>query len=539
MVVSDDRSGVGVMLHGDLYGPAADPIDLLNRYLLEGESLFELLNGSFAVLVVDPRADRVLVVSDRFGSRKIFASEGEGGWWLSSTLDRHPTAEHRLSPAGIGSLLSSGAAHADLTPFEGIRKLDPGSVHEFSPGGQTAVRYWGFQASNTEVGRSPSDLRKQMVQVMRAAVERRLERSGELFISLSGGGDSRTVAGLLSELVVDRKQVRAFTYHHGRPVGDTDVRVAGMVADELGFGHEVVEAYRGDLMAVIAANSASGQGIANFCHETDAWAAVGPAMASSSDNVLFVAEIIGVVKTPKGGTPESVLAEMDSYPISIIDYFLDYLDDDVSQAVRDGWGHHYRQLSMRAASHADIRAAYEDLRLGQRLPNRLMPWREFFQMPYVKVANPLLDNDVVDLTLALPVELRERKALYRQALAEAFPRLASIPVTSGGWNNPDWAKEVRNNAKPIKELLQRSSRLDELIPPEAIAQLLDTGMRSASTGRDNMTRRLKAVVKQSAPLRRIVRAAKPKVQPAVRRKRPWERLMLDLLSLRGFLSKDG
>ena len=541
LLAVDDESRVAVLLHGDLYVPKLGPRALLEAYLSQGESLLGSLNGSFAVLVSDWRRDRVYVATDRFSSRKVFLSEENGAWWLSSTLARHPTSGRALSPGGIGSLLSSGVAHGDLTPFEGVRKLGPASLHTFTGIGLSVERYWEFSESGGLAGRTPDQLRKQLVEVMRSGVERRLSGSGDVFVSLSGGHDSRAVGGFLAGLIDDRRRVRSFTYHHGPPVGDTDAGAARAVAAQLGFRHEIVEAYRGDVIGVIAANAAARQGIANFCLEADAWTAMGPVMAASDENLLFVADItlfppLGVATAVKGGTPESVLASVDVYPISTVEYFVSLLDPEAGDALRNGWGNHYTQLLDKAASHPDQRIASDHLYIDQRVPNTLMPWREFFQTPYVRVANPILDNDVVDLKASIPVELRADKLLYRQAIAEALPGIFDIPVSPGGWNPPDWASELRASAGAIRDLLRSSSRLDELIPPDAIVRLLEAGLAPPTARGDDAIAGLKTLVRHSAPLRRVVRALKPRVQPVVRRRRPWERLMLDLLSLRGFLA---
>ena len=536
LLAVDTEAGVTVLLHGDIYDPKGGSRALLEAYLSEGESLFGSLNGSFAVIVVDQRKDQVHVATDRFSSRKVFLSEENGEQWLSSTLARHPTSRHALSAAGIGALLSSGVAHADLTSFEGVRKLRPSSMYTFSGSGISVERYWGFTESGGLHGRTPSGIRKQLVEVMRSSVDRRLNGRGDVFLSLSGGGDSRSVGGLLRGLVDDPFRVHSFTYHHGPPVGDTDVGVARIVAAQLGFRHQIIEAYQGNVIELIAANAAAGQGIANFCQEADVWKTLGPMMATYDENVLFVAEIPGIAVMAKGGTPESVLASVDVHPISTVEYFVSQLDPEVAEKLRHGWGEHYAQLCKQAASHPDPRDGHDHLRFEQRLSNTLMLWRECFQTPYVRVANPFLDNDVVDLVQSLPVELRAHKLLFRQAMAEAFPDLFAIPESPGGWSAPDWARELRSSAGAVRDLLQSPSRLDELIPPAAIVRLLDAGLAPATARGDDAVAGMKTIVRNSAPLRHIVRAVKPRVKPPVRRRRSWERLLLDLLSLRGFLA---
>jgi hypothetical protein len=191
-----------------------------------------------------------------------------------------------------------------------------------------------------------------------------------------------------------------------------------------------------------------------------------------------------------------------------------------------------------AESHRDPRVAQDHLYLDQRLSNTLMMWREFFQTPHVRVANPFLDNTVVDFVESLPASLRSEKVLYRRALTAAMPDLFQIPLSHGGWNAPDWAKELRASAGQIRDLLETPSRLDELIPPEAIARLLGPGLATSTARRDDMTAGLKALARNSTPFRRLVRAVQPRVRPPLRRRRPWERLLLDLLSLRLFLASD-
>lgn len=533
---ADPQIGVAVFLHGDLYGSDSHPGAVRDAYLSEGEGLFEALNGSFAVLIADRRQDLLYVATDRFNSRKVFVSEENGERWFSTTLTRHPTSRRELSPAGIGSLLSNGVAHADLTPFAGVRKLKPASFYTYSGSHEKVEQYWRFNGSGGDHRQEPAEARQHLIKLMRSSVARRLGESGEVFVSFSGGYDSRAVAGFLGEIIVDPGRVRLLTYHHGPPVGDTDAGAAAAAAAQLGFRHQLMEAYRGDLVATIEANSVAGQGIANFCMEVDAWQTIGPTMSANDENVLFVAEIPGMGPTPKGSTPESVLASVSLFPISTIDYFVSQLDPDAGESLRRGWGETFARLLQLASSHRDPRIGQDHLYLDQRLSNTLMLWRECFQMPYVRVANPFLDNDVVDVMLGLPVEYRSQKLLYREALSETFPDLFSIPVSPGGWGAPDWAKEIRSNVGQIRDLLRSPSRLDELIPPSAIIRLLESGLAAPAAKRDDVVAGLKTMVRNSAPLRRLVRTVKPRVKPPVPRRRSWERLMLDLLSLRGFLA---
>jgi hypothetical protein len=336
MLAVDDQAGVTVLLHGDVYSPLSSPRGLLKAYLSEGESLFASLNGAFAVMIIDQRNDRAYVATDRFNSRKVFLSDEDGVRWLSSTLLRHPTSSHELDPAGVGSLLTSGVVHGDLTPFVGIKKLQPASVYRFSGDDETVRRYWTFNGEEEQTRQEPAELQKQLIDLMRSSVERRVREPGDIYVSLSGGYDSRAVAGLLVEAVDDRRRIRSMTYHHGPQVGDTDAGAAAAVASYLGISHEVLEGHRGDIVETILANAEASQGLANFCMEVDFWKTVGPLLAASPDNALFVAEIPGMGPVPKGGTPQSVLATVSLFPISTIEEFIGYLEPTAGDAISAG-----------------------------------------------------------------------------------------------------------------------------------------------------------------------------------------------------------
>ena len=259
--------------------------------------------------------------------------------------------------------------------------------------------------------------------------------------------------------------------------------------------------------------------------------------------VLFVADITllpppGVAKTLEGGTAEFVLASVAVYPISTVEFFVSQLDPETGQALRDGWGNRYSAASPNRPLPTPTRAMLTTICTSISVYQTLScPGGNSSRCRTCEWPTRSSTLDVVDLVASFPVELRADKSLYRQAIAETLPGVLDVPVSHGGWNPPDWAGELRANAGAITDVLRSPSRLDELIPPQAIVRLLEAGLTPTKTRGDNAVTRVRASVRGSAPLRRVVRAVKPKVQPGIPRRRPWERLMLDLLSLRGFLAK--
>jgi hypothetical protein len=74
--------------------------------------------------------------------------------------------------------------------------------------------------------------------------------------------------------------------------------------------------------------------------------------------------------------------------------------------------------------------------------------------------------------MKLPAELRDSKILYKKTLSEMFPDLFEIKRahTSGGVN---WRKEFINWQEDIIScFLSQQSKLDNVIPPEIIIDLI-------------------------------------------------------------------
>ncbi|NOY57181.1 MAG: hypothetical protein GXP34_14525 [Actinobacteria bacterium] len=531
------EAGVTVLLHGEVYGPsgARTAEGLLEAYLRYGPSVARSLNGSFALLVLDNRLGGLLVITDRVNSHKVFLSEDDGGWWLSTSLYRHPGERRRLDPAGIASVLACGAAHGGLTPFEGVRVLEPAAVHSFTERGHRSESYWDYESVAQSGSVRESDLRGGLADALRSSVERRIPSGqGKLFVSLSGGYDSRSIAGFLSEAIDDRERLQIFTYHHGPQVGDTDFGTASGTAISLGVHHQRMEGYKGDLPSVLEANSSFGQGMANFCTEIGVWQSLGPSMAESDENLLFVGDRFPLA-SPRSEDGAALLAQADVFPVSTIEWLLKGLGSSSASALGNGWRAAYEGLLAKIPSGQDVFDSLHRVKLEHRT-DTIMLWRECFQTPYVRVANPYFDNEVLDFMSQVPA--RSRKRLYRDAITAALPSLFREPTVDGGWNPPDWPRELRHHAASIRNaVVSVPSRLDELIPPDVILRLLKATSGVSATGSDEAVATLRSLTKRLTLVRQMVRAVKPRVRRSVPIRRSRHQVLLDLLTLRGFLSE--
>ena len=487
----NDEQGVFLLLHGEVYDFGREQAEsLLREYLKGGYRFSEDINGSFALLIMDIEKDVVCLVTDRLNSRKVFTCEYHGGYWFSSSIYCLPTFGRGLDVPGFTSYLVNGAIYNNRTMLEGIGILDRASNHILTEDGFRTTRYWDFRYNNAYSGRDEKSLREELYELLVQSVQRRLYDNPEVNISLSGGYDSGGLLGIFSRLM-DRSKISSFSYSLGEPSERSDAYVAGGRANRLGITHRLVNSYNGDFVSVLTDNAEMGQGIANFCDESDAWRDMERSLPNRNRSVLFVADTcfgLGnlLLSHFSGLTPLKRFFDRNTYDLMYSSYHEEYLN-----------------ILGRCPSFQNHRDVLDFLYVDQELVNHYLSWREYFLGRYFTVRNPFLDNSILDFMMKVPVNLRRDKRLYRRMITEKFPHLFSIKSAHSSGHIPDWRAELDKQRRNIEALLlDRSSVLDELMPPDAILGL--AGVEGIRAFRRGSTRE---ILKKIA--RRLLRSSPP------------------------------
>jgi hypothetical protein len=353
---------------------------------------------------------------------------------------------------------------------------------------------------------------------------------------MSGGYDSRGVAAFLHELG-ERERTIAVTYHHGPQLEAMDSPVAARVAEFLGVQHRTIEFYNGDLRRVVEMNSRLGQGM-KLCKETDFWDCVGTEVYGPSEGVLFVGDTpFGMKKRRSRGEKEDVLGLINIYPTDGIAWFLNMLPSESAEDLRESWHDNLIQLRARVPACEDERDAQAYMYLDQRVSNFLMLWRECFQMSYLRVVNPFLDNDILDFARTIPGELREGKSLYKEALASAFPELYRLPMASGGFGLSNFNSEISEQLPALGDTLEdRPSKLDDLVPPEVILRLLELVGSPGAKGTERIKGLGSSAPKHFPLARRFLRFFESNVRRATTHHVSKSELALRIFFIREFLA---
>jgi asparagine synthase (glutamine-hydrolysing) len=263
----DDRSGVAVVHNGEIYNyrvlrrelerrgrsfrSTTDTEVLLHLYLERGEAMLDELNGMFAFAVCDGRTGRLFAARDRTGIKPLYyATLPDGGLALASELKallELPGVDRSLDLEAIADYLRYQFIPDPRTPFEGIRRLEPGHALSWQDGRLDIRRWWA--GVPPEQGESAAlDLAEAAVEVRRrltAAVQRQLVSDRPIGAFLSGGLDSSAVVAAMAH-ALDPSAVRCYTVTYAAEDNridpfEADVPHARSVSRALGVPLDVFE----------------------------------------------------------------------------------------------------------------------------------------------------------------------------------------------------------------------------------------------------------------------------------------------------------
>lgn len=193
-------------------------------YRLHGEQLLPRIGGSFAIAVLDLDNASGLLAIDRMGTRTLCYANPRGRLVFGSTAESvavHPAIGHRLSDQAIFDYLYCHVVPSPRTIFDGVFKLQPAECVVFRGGEITRRFYW--QLRYAEGDHAPQAVLEDRFRgLIRDATRRAIDDNSDIGAFLSGGTDSSTVAGILTEL-------------RGKPAKTYSIGFAADGFDEMGY----------------------------------------------------------------------------------------------------------------------------------------------------------------------------------------------------------------------------------------------------------------------------------------------------------------
>lgn len=406
-------------------------------------------DGFYAALIYDGDGGVVAGV-DHLGLFPLFyaSSVGEGVVVVGSSPELfhlHPLFPQRACPMGLIGLLLAHGTVGGRTLLEGVRRLSVGHVlahtrkhgsteeHEFEIETSVDLEELDFDAHLERLdGR------------WRATLDRHVPMDTPVGLLLSGGRDSRLIAGYLADLGRD---VRAVTLGRER---DYDAGCAAAVARTLAFDHVRVDVPE-DRLAEWAPLQVRWEHLSSGFSNVHTWAAV-PSMRNLASHCVsgYLREVRevplgsggfeGWIDGPHGHgiAPSRLRALLRREVRGLVDEVVDEL--------RAAWD--------RSSADPDDRAWRFLLRHGWRAHPGGVMWR--FSLGSWPVL-PLLDREMLRLMASIPPPTLANRRAQDALLRRRFPRLARLPLDRNGHDTiPLEATRLRRIANPFLVRFRRA-----------------------------------------------------------------------------------
>jgi len=416
----------------------SSPIVALCLYQHLGEYFVERLNGSFVIAIWDEIHHRLLLFTDRFGSRPVYFAQYRQKLLFASEIKcllQDSIVQRRVDLRSVASLLTFGTVIGDRTLFQDIAKLSFGTVLEFNKEGVKIRRFWDFIYKEDPAKSTVQDYADELRRLLGQAVKRCLQTNCRVGLALSGGLDSRIVAGFLRQELGEGFH----TYSFGRP-RCPDLAYASRVARVLGSYHHSFLTHGEYVYESADESLLLTEGMLDSL-DTQATILAKNAQRSDVSVILtgFMADLIWggsyisnrVLNWQKRGCEfVDVLHDRFAFfmPVEVQKrIFRPNIWGQVEGSTREEVA---RILAECQANQDGNRADYVFLRTRVQhftlMANLILLTRRFeYQIPTI-------DNDLLDFSLSLPVDMRLEYKVYSKAMIEQFPILARIPRTGTG-----------------------------------------------------------------------------------------------------------
>ena len=200
---------------GHTFETASDTEVILTSYLEYGPEFVTKLNGIFAIAIMDPVQDRLILYRDRAGIKPLFYTVAEETVVFSSELKGllcFPGIKPRVGKNGLNEIFSIGPARTSGSGvFEDIYEVLPGHYLICAPDHCRQDCYWKLESHPHE------DSYEKTIEttafLVEDSVRRQMVSDVPVCTFLSGGVDSSLVSSICArELKKQNKQLTTFSF---------------------------------------------------------------------------------------------------------------------------------------------------------------------------------------------------------------------------------------------------------------------------------------------------------------------------------------
>lgn len=408
----------------------------LHMYVEYGANFAGRLNGAFTIAIWDRREQTLILINDHLGTFPLYyAIEHEGLLFASGVraLLADPTLSRRVDSVTLVQMLSFEHALGDRTLIERVKLLPPGSVLTYHQGQVSIHAYWTLEYCDTYPLQTEQSYLERLVFLFRQAATRQQPAGLSAGLLLSGGLDSRMIAGLYADLPSAHK-IQSFTF--GIPQCD-DVRYAKEVAHKVGSTHLSMELKPDYLLAVADEGIRITDGLKSCIHmhalanleeiagrvELIYKGYMGDALMGGHLQRRDWAKYADADLTRMAFDHYNTIFPLVEQSKLFSEGFYQITKDNAFESFRSAWAESKAESTANHQDHFDLRQRQRRFIINgvQLVRSRVL------------VRMPFCDKDLVEFVLKVPPGLRWERYLYRKAFMLMLSDLAKVPWTGTGY----------------------------------------------------------------------------------------------------------
>src|SRR5258705_9956501 len=232
----------GLEVRGHVYASRTDSETILHLYEELGLDFVQEIEGDFAIALWDADRERLVLARDRAGVKPLYFYHQGGRFIFASEIKailEHPAVTPEVNEEALSHYLTFLTTPAPQTLFRGIQKLPAGHMLVINRDGEARItKYWDALPPDSPVVCSEEEHQKNILELLRSSIKKRMMADVPFGVFLSGGVDSSANVALMSELM--SQPVRTFTVGFHDTEELNELKSARAISKRFGTNHHEV-----------------------------------------------------------------------------------------------------------------------------------------------------------------------------------------------------------------------------------------------------------------------------------------------------------
>jgi len=477
----DVDSGVSLGFYGEFYDQECQAVlegadvagILIRRYLELDEALPRSLDGSYVIFIADERRKRYQLFNDHYASRPVFyGTQGDRFYFSPEAkgVARMPDFDAGVDEDACVAFLINGNPLGERTLYKNVKPLPPGTVLTIEDGQVIRTESSRYAPCGESVDRGEDYYVEGLSELLLKAVRKQLRDPDKAIVPLSGGIDSRLIAGCVNRIAGEN--LHTVSWGVNESLAESDTVIARQVARFLGSDHhfarrqsEYLQRDMGEMLFRI-------DGLNDD-----------PAFHSNELCIMRrIREEFGGLYVLRGEecfghTPEPT-CDLEALGHWGIVRLQDHPRAErlLSKQKLPDFRDHSEQI-VQGILDVCPSVNFTDRRDYFYFASRLFQYHSrsaYCKRTVVDVRNPWLDKELLEFLQTVPVRYRLDRYLYRRAGSALFPELMALPIAtrSSLENWPEKFQKSSDLQQFLKtHLLEKRNSFHEILNPNAVRAL--------------------------------------------------------------------